>query len=70
MRRIRAHFLVRTGLIALRTPGRVGQRMAAALTPAGHEALGVPDLAAAWYSRLCTDGASRWGEPPGRTDRG
>ena len=47
MRRIRAHFLVRAGLIALGTLGRVGQRVAAALTPAGHEALGVPGPAAA-----------------------
>jgi hypothetical protein len=41
-----ARDLVRAGLLAPETPGRVGQRVAAALTPAGHEALGVPAFAA------------------------
>ena len=34
-----AHHLVRTGLITAAKPGLTGQRVAAALTPAGHEAL-------------------------------
>jgi hypothetical protein len=42
-----AHLLVRAGLIAPGTLGRVGHRVAAALTPAGHEALDVPAVAAA-----------------------
>jgi hypothetical protein len=41
-----AHHLVRAGLIAAATLGLVGQRVAAALTPAGHEALGAFALAA------------------------
>jgi hypothetical protein len=36
-----AHQLVRAGLIAAATLGLVGQRVAAALTPAGREALDV-----------------------------
>ncbi len=35
-----AHHLVRAGLIAAATLGLVGQRVAAALTPAGQQALG------------------------------
>jgi hypothetical protein len=41
-----AHHLVRAGLIAAATLGLVGQRVVAALTPAGHEALGGYALAA------------------------
>ncbi len=41
-----AHQLVRAGLIAAATLGRVGQRVAAALTPAGREALNGYALAA------------------------
>ena len=41
-----AHHLVRTGLIAAATLGMVGRRVAAGLTPAGHQALGVPSFAA------------------------
>ena len=41
-----AHQLVRSGLIAATTLGLVGQRVAAALTPAGHEALDGYALAA------------------------
>jgi tetratricopeptide (TPR) repeat protein len=41
-----AHHLVRSGLIAASRLGLVGQRVAAALTPAGHEALGAFALAA------------------------
>ena len=41
-----AHHLVRAGLIAAATLGLVGQRVGAALTPAGHEALGAFALAA------------------------
>ena len=40
-----AHHLVRAGLIAATTLGLVGQRVAAALTPAGHRALGTPLVA-------------------------
>jgi hypothetical protein len=39
-----AHHLVRAGLIAAATFGRVGQRVVAALTPAGRQALGAPTL--------------------------
>src|SRR5690348_14228672 len=42
-----ARYLVRAGLIAPAGPGQVGQRVPAALTPAGHEALGVRAFAAA-----------------------
>ena len=41
-----AHELVRAGLIAAGALGMVGQRVAAALTSAGHQALGVAPLAA------------------------
>ena len=41
-----AHQLVRAGLIAAATLGLVGQRVAAALTPAGHRALGSTPLVA------------------------
>jgi len=41
-----AHHLVRAGLIAAAALGLVGQRVTAALTPAGHEALGAYALAA------------------------
>jgi hypothetical protein len=41
-----AHQLVRAGFIAAAKLGLVGQRVAAALTPAGHEALGVAAFAA------------------------
>jgi hypothetical protein len=41
-----AHHLVHSGLIAAATLGLVGQRVTAALTPAGHEALGYYALAA------------------------
>ena len=41
-----AHHLVRAGFIAATTLGLVGQRVTAALTPAGHEALGNYALAA------------------------
>jgi hypothetical protein len=41
-----AHNLVRVGFIAAATLGLVGQRVSAALTPAGHEALGRYALAA------------------------
>jgi hypothetical protein len=41
-----AHHLVRSGLIAARTLGLVGQRVAAALTPAGRRALGSTPLVA------------------------
>jgi hypothetical protein len=41
-----AHHLVRTGLIAAATLGMVGRRVAAGLTPAGHQALRVPSFAA------------------------
>jgi hypothetical protein len=37
-----AHHLVRVGLIAATPLELVGQRVAAALTPAGRQALGVP----------------------------
>ncbi len=37
-----AHQLVRAGLIVAATLGLVGQRVAAALTPAGRTALGAP----------------------------
>jgi hypothetical protein len=40
------HFLVRAGFIAAATLGLVGQRVAAALTPAGHRALDMFALAA------------------------
>ncbi len=40
------HQLVRSGLIAALTLGAVGQRVAAGLTPAGHDALGSYALAA------------------------
>jgi hypothetical protein len=43
---IAAHHLVRAGLIAAATLGLVGQRVAAALTPAGQQALGGYALAA------------------------
>ncbi len=41
-----AHHLVRAGLIAAATLGLVGQRVAATLTPAGHQELGAFALAA------------------------
>jgi hypothetical protein len=41
-----AHHLVGMGLIAATTLGVVGRRVAAALTPAGRQALGVPSFAA------------------------
>jgi hypothetical protein len=41
-----AHSLVHAGLITAATLGLVGKRVAAALTPAGHEALGTYALAA------------------------
>jgi hypothetical protein len=41
-----AHHLVRAGLIAATTLALVGQRVAAALTAAGHQALDGPALAA------------------------
>jgi len=41
-----AHHLVRTGLIAATTLGIVGRRVAAGLTPAGHQALHAPSFAA------------------------
>ena len=41
-----AHQLVRAGFITAATLGLVGHRVAAALTPAGHEALGHYALAA------------------------
>ena len=41
-----AHHLVRAGLITAATLGLVGQRVAAVLTPAGHQALGSYALAA------------------------
>jgi hypothetical protein len=41
-----AHRLVRAGLIAAAALGLVGQRVAAALTPAGHRALGSTPLVA------------------------
>jgi hypothetical protein len=41
-----AHHLVRAGLIAAATLGLVGQRVAATVTPAGRQALGIPALAA------------------------
>jgi hypothetical protein len=41
-----AHDLVRAGLIAATTLALVGQRVAAALTPAGHQALDGSALAA------------------------
>ncbi len=41
-----AHYLIRAGLIAAASLGLVGQRVAAALTPAGRQALGVTGLAA------------------------
>ena len=41
-----AHHLVRAGYIAAATLGLVGQRVAAALTPAGHDALDGHALAA------------------------
>jgi hypothetical protein len=37
-----AHQLVRVGLISATAPELVGQRVTAALTPAGRQALGVP----------------------------
>ncbi len=43
---IAAHHLVRAGLIAAATLGLVGQRVAAALTPTGQQALGGYALAA------------------------
>ena len=41
-----AHQLVRSGMIAATTLGLVGQRVAAALTPAGQRALGSTPLVA------------------------
>jgi hypothetical protein len=41
-----AHHLVRAGLIAAATLGLVGQRVAAALTPSGKQALGISAFAA------------------------
>ena len=41
-----AHLLVRAGLIAAATLGLVGERVAAAITPAGREALGTALLVA------------------------
>jgi hypothetical protein len=41
-----AHHLVRAGLIAAATLGLLGQRVAAALTPAGEQALGIAAFAA------------------------
>ena len=41
-----AHQLVRAGLIAAATLGLVGQRVAAAITPAGQQALGTDMLVA------------------------
>jgi hypothetical protein len=41
-----AHCLFRAGFIAAATLGQIGQRVAAALTPAGREALGRYALAA------------------------
>jgi hypothetical protein len=41
-----AHQLVRAGLIAAATLGLVGQRVAAALTPAGRQVLGTTAFAA------------------------
>ncbi len=41
-----AHYLVHAGLIAAATLGAVGRRVAAVLTPAGHDALGTYALAA------------------------
>jgi hypothetical protein len=41
-----AHRLVRAGLITAATLGIIGQRVAAALTPAGHRALGTTPLVA------------------------
>jgi len=41
-----AHHLFRSGLITAATLGLVGQRVAASLTPAGHQALGTYALAA------------------------
>jgi hypothetical protein len=41
-----AHHLVRAGLISATTLELVGQRVGAALTPAGQQALGVPAFAA------------------------
>jgi hypothetical protein len=43
---IAAHSLVHAGLIAPATLGLVGRRVAAVLTPAGHDALGTYALAA------------------------
>jgi hypothetical protein len=41
-----AHHLVHSGLIAARTLGLAGHRVAATLTPAGHRALGSTPLVA------------------------
>jgi len=41
-----AHHLFRAGLIAATTLGLVGERVAAALTPAGRHAMGVTSIAA------------------------
>lgn len=41
-----AHHLVRAGMITATTLGLVGQRVAAALTPAGRQALATADFAA------------------------
>ena len=41
-----AHHLVRAGLITATKLGPVGQHVAAALTPAGHEALAIAAFAA------------------------
>jgi hypothetical protein len=42
-----AHHLVHAGLIAPTTLKPIGQRVSAALTPAGQHALGIPAFAAA-----------------------
>jgi hypothetical protein len=41
-----AHYLVRAGLIGSATLGLIGQRVAAVLTPAGRQAVGVGALVA------------------------
>ena len=41
-----AHYLIRAGFIAAATLGLVGWRVAATLTPTGHDALGTYALAA------------------------
>ena len=41
-----AHYLVHAGLITGATQGVIGRRVAAVLTPAGHDALGAYALAA------------------------